>query len=100
MFKYAVVFLIISLIAGALGLTNISRIARRVSLVLFALFFLAFLAVLGLAVLVEKSLQPTPAVVLLLGGRKRRIINCERPASNATLPCCNSVGLRPKPRVS
>ena len=40
MFKYAVVFLIISLIAGALGLTNVSQVAKRVSMVLFALFFL------------------------------------------------------------
>jgi uncharacterized membrane protein YtjA (UPF0391 family) len=36
MFKYAVIFLIISLIAGALGFTNASVIAKRISLVLFA----------------------------------------------------------------
>src|SRR6188472_83149 len=42
--KYAIVFLVISLIAGALGMTSVSRIAKRISLILFALFFLGFLA--------------------------------------------------------
>jgi uncharacterized membrane protein YtjA (UPF0391 family) len=55
MFKYAVVFLIISLIAGALGLTNVSQVAKRVSMVLFALFFLAFLALMGFAYLVSEA---------------------------------------------
>lgn len=45
MLKYAVIFLIISIIAGALGFMNISALARRISLILFGLF-------LGLAVLV------------------------------------------------
>ena len=58
MFRYAVLFLIISLIAGGLGLTNISRLAKKISLVLFALFFLAFLAVVGLAYLVGEALEP------------------------------------------
>ena len=44
MFKYAVFFLVLSLIAGALGLTNVSRVAKRISLVLFALLLLVFLA--------------------------------------------------------
>lgn len=57
MFKYAVVFLVISLIAGALGLTNVSIIAKRVSLVLFALFFLIFLALLGFAYLVSEAVS-------------------------------------------
>jgi uncharacterized membrane protein YtjA (UPF0391 family) len=57
MFKYAVIFLIISLIAGALGLTNISVVAKRISLVLFGLFFLMFLLVLGLAFLVSEAIQ-------------------------------------------
>ena len=63
MFKYAIIFLIISLVAGALGMTDVSRIAKRISLILFALFFLLFLAVLGLAVLIEKSLYPPPPPV-------------------------------------
>lgn len=57
MFKYAVIFLIISLIAGAAGLTNISVVAKRVSMVLFALFFLGFLALLGFAYLVGEALN-------------------------------------------
>ncbi len=64
MFKYAVVFLIISLIAGALGLTNVSQVAKRVSMVLFALFFLAF-ALMGFAYLVSEAIDRptlTPAV--------------------------------------
>jgi uncharacterized membrane protein YtjA (UPF0391 family) len=40
--KYAVFFLVLSLIAGVLGLTNVSRVAKRISLVLFALLFLVF----------------------------------------------------------
>jgi uncharacterized membrane protein YtjA (UPF0391 family) len=56
MLKYAIVFLIISLIAGALGLTNVSQLAKRVSLVLFALFLLAFLALIGFAYLVGEAL--------------------------------------------
>jgi uncharacterized membrane protein YtjA (UPF0391 family) len=66
MFKYAVIFLIISLIAGAVGLTNVSRIARRISLVLFALFFLVFLVLIGFAYLVGEAIQRSalvPAVV-------------------------------------
>ena len=64
MFKYAVIFLIISLLAGAFGLTNISRVAKRISLVLFALFLLAFLAVVGLALLVGEALErPAPMPV-------------------------------------
>ncbi len=57
MLKYAIIFLIISLIAGALGLTNISRIAKRISLVLFALFFLIFLVIVGLIVLVGEAIE-------------------------------------------
>lgn len=45
MLKYAVIFLIISIIAGTLGFMNISALARRISLVLFGIF-------LGLALLV------------------------------------------------
>jgi uncharacterized membrane protein YtjA (UPF0391 family) len=61
MFTYAVIFLGISLIAGAIGLTNISTIARRISMVLFALFFLMFLAVLGLVYLIAPKPAPAPA---------------------------------------
>ena len=69
MFRYAVIFLIISLLAGGLGLTNISALAKRISFVLFALFFLTFLALVGLAALVgdvlsHASLMPAATDVL------------------------------------
>jgi len=57
MLKYAIVFLIISLVAGALGPTNVSGIAKRISLILFALFFLAFLALPTFAFLVGEAIN-------------------------------------------
>ncbi|MBV9566849.1 MAG: DUF1328 domain-containing protein, partial [Hyphomicrobiales bacterium] len=51
MFKFAILFLIISLIAGAVGMTNVSILAKRISLILFGLFFLGFIALLGFAYL-------------------------------------------------
>jgi uncharacterized membrane protein YtjA (UPF0391 family) len=59
MFKYAVIFLIISLIAGALGFTSVSVIAKRISLILFALFFVMFLAVIGFAMLIGEAIAPS-----------------------------------------
>ena len=69
MFKYAVFFLVLSLIAGALGLTNVSRVAKRISLVLFALLFLVFLALIGFAYLLSEAtaapaLMPAAAALL------------------------------------
>jgi uncharacterized membrane protein YtjA (UPF0391 family) len=58
--KYAVIFLIISLIAGALGMANVSRIAKRISLMLCGLFFLVFLALIVFALVTERSLYPSP----------------------------------------
>ncbi|NWG24428.1 MAG: DUF1328 domain-containing protein [Pseudorhodoplanes sp.] len=65
MFKWAVIFLIISLIAGAAGLTNISAVAKRISMVLFALFFIGFLLLLGFAWMVGEALS-APALLPLL----------------------------------
>jgi uncharacterized membrane protein YtjA (UPF0391 family) len=42
-FKCAVTFRIVLLIAGAFGLMNLSQVAKRVSMVLFAMFCLVFL---------------------------------------------------------
>src|SRR5262245_2169728 len=42
--QYAVLFLVLSLIAGALGLTKVSVVAKHISPVLFALLFLVLLA--------------------------------------------------------
>jgi uncharacterized membrane protein YtjA (UPF0391 family) len=55
MLRFAILFLIVSLIAGGIGLTNISGIAKRISLVLFALSFLGFLALLGFAYLLGEA---------------------------------------------
>lgn len=57
MFKYALLFFLISLGAGAVGLTNLSTFVRRISLVLFALFFLGFLALLGFAYLLGEAFE-------------------------------------------
>ncbi|HEY0568863.1 MAG TPA: DUF1328 family protein [Xanthobacteraceae bacterium] len=56
MLKFALVCLVISLVAGALGFTNVSRIAKRISIALFVLFFLAFLALIGFAVMVGEAI--------------------------------------------
>ena len=51
MLKFAIVSLVLSLMAGAVGMTNTSAILRKVSLALFALFFIGFLALLAFAYL-------------------------------------------------
>lgn len=61
MLRYAIIFLILSLVAGAFGLTNISALAKRISLILFGLFFLGFLLLLGFAWLVAGAIAPAPA---------------------------------------
>jgi uncharacterized membrane protein YtjA (UPF0391 family) len=66
MFRWAVICLIISLIAGGLGLTNISAFAKRLSMIFFALFFLGFLALLGFAYLVGSALSHTELVPALV----------------------------------
>jgi uncharacterized membrane protein YtjA (UPF0391 family) len=60
MFKYALAFLVVSLVAGVLGLTNLAVTARRVSLVLFVLFFLLFLGALGLVWIFDETVMPRP----------------------------------------
>ena len=68
MLKYAVIFLIISLVAGALGMSGISQLARRVSLVLFALFFAIFLALVGFAYLVAGAIDHAALVTPIWAG--------------------------------
>jgi uncharacterized membrane protein YtjA (UPF0391 family) len=58
MLRWAIIFLIISLVAGAFGTINVSNVARRISLVLFALFLIAFLIVVALVYLVGSSVAP------------------------------------------
>ena len=55
MLRFAIIFLIISLIAGALGLVNISKVARRISIFLFALFFLIAAVLFGIVVLIGEA---------------------------------------------
>jgi uncharacterized membrane protein YtjA (UPF0391 family) len=51
MLKWAILFLIISVIAGALGFTGLSATAARISKILFAVFFVLFLLVVLIAVM-------------------------------------------------
>ena len=66
MFRWAVICLVISLIAGGLGLTNISVFAKRLALIFFALFLLGFLALIGFAYLLSSAVvhsELLPALV-------------------------------------
>ena len=66
MLRWAVIFLVISLIAGGFGLTNISAFAKKISMILFGLFFLGFLLLLGFAYLVAGAVSHSemlPALV-------------------------------------
>lgn len=49
MLKWAIIFLVISLIAGAFGFTGLARGAATISKILFALFLVLFLIFLILA---------------------------------------------------
>jgi uncharacterized membrane protein YtjA (UPF0391 family) len=64
MLKFAILFLILSIVAGAIGFTNISVIAKRIAMVLFALLFLAFLALLAFAWVIGEAIT-TNRVMLL-----------------------------------
>jgi uncharacterized membrane protein YtjA (UPF0391 family) len=66
MFRWAVICLIISLLAGGLGLTNISAFAKRLSIIFFALFFLGFLALLGFAYLLGAAFNHAALVPALV----------------------------------
>ncbi|GGF82674.1 hypothetical protein GCM10007301_48500 [Azorhizobium oxalatiphilum] len=66
MLKYAAIFLVLSIIAGAMGFVTVSQVARRVSLALFGIFLVIALAVMGFFVLLERAtaseiMGPTPA---------------------------------------
>jgi uncharacterized membrane protein YtjA (UPF0391 family) len=56
MLKLAIVFLVISLIAGALGLTNVSAVAKRISFILFALFLVIFIVLVVIALMVGQAI--------------------------------------------
>ncbi len=52
MLRWAFIFLIIALIAGALGLTEIAGVAAFIARILFFLFLILFLAMLILGFLI------------------------------------------------
>ncbi len=56
MFQYALLFLMISLATGAVGLVNVSDITRRIAFGLFALFFLLFAIVMGIAWMIGEAI--------------------------------------------
>ena len=66
MLRYAIIFLIISVVAGAFGFANISDLTRRISFILFALFFVGFLILLGFALLVVEATGAALAPAILL----------------------------------
>ncbi len=49
MLKWALIFLVVSLVAGALGFTGVASGAKTVAKVLFGLFLLGFLLLVLLA---------------------------------------------------
>lgn len=49
MLKWALIFLVVSLIAGALGFTGVASGAKTIAKILFGLFLLAFVILLLLA---------------------------------------------------
>ena len=56
MLKWAIIFLVISLVAGALGFTGIASGAARIAKILFAIFLAIFLILLVLAFAVGDAL--------------------------------------------
>jgi uncharacterized membrane protein YtjA (UPF0391 family) len=66
MLRWAVICLVISIIAGGLGLAGLSGFAKRLSMIFFALFFLGFLALLGFAWLVADVVSHSELVPALV----------------------------------
>jgi uncharacterized membrane protein YtjA (UPF0391 family) len=60
--RWAVICLVISLVAGGLGFTGISGLAKRLSMIFFALFFIGFLILLGFAYFVSSAIGHTALV--------------------------------------
>ena len=56
MLKWAAIFLIISLIAGALGFSGVAAGAARISKILFAVFLGLFFLVVTVALLLGQAL--------------------------------------------
>jgi uncharacterized membrane protein YtjA (UPF0391 family) len=56
MLKWALIFLVISLIAGALGFTGVARGAGTIAKILFGIFLAIFLVLLLMALLAGEAL--------------------------------------------
>ena len=65
MLKFAILFLILSMVAGAIGFTSVSVIAKRIAMILFALLFLGFLALLAFAWVIGEAIS-TNRVMLVI----------------------------------
>ena len=55
MLKWALIFLVISLVAGALGFSGIATGAARISKILFAIFFVIFIVIVVVALLIGQA---------------------------------------------
>jgi uncharacterized membrane protein YtjA (UPF0391 family) len=56
MLKWALIFLVISLIAGALGFSGVARGAATIAKILFGIFLAIFIVLLLLALLAGEAL--------------------------------------------
>jgi uncharacterized membrane protein YtjA (UPF0391 family) len=56
MLKWALIFLVVSLIAGALGFTGLASGAARISKILFGIFLAIFVIFLVLALLAGEAI--------------------------------------------
>ena len=56
MLKWALIFLVISLVAGALGFTGVARGAGSIAKILFGIFLAIFVILLILALLAGEAL--------------------------------------------
>ena len=56
MLRWALIFLVISLVAGALGFTGVARGAGRIAKILFGIFLLIFVIFLVLAILAGEAI--------------------------------------------
>lgn len=66
MLKYAIFFLVVSMLAGAMGFMNISAVARRISFVLFGIFLALAGLVLLFFILLDKA--TSQGALLMLPG--------------------------------
>ncbi|HKH35432.1 MAG TPA: DUF1328 domain-containing protein [Beijerinckiaceae bacterium] len=56
MLKWALIFLVISLIAGALGFTGVAAGSARIAKILFGIFLAIFVVLLVIALLIGEAI--------------------------------------------